>query len=175
VAPVKWLERYLRDEVLDLCAITVTAAYHYEAIQPGVDAGDLTLECAKPDGLLQGYFYLATARGDAPGAGRVWLPASFFGYVVEPGHEAEAQAVLLRLVESLRIASYDAPLAPINGSTSDASAGDAYLQARRELFQQQQTTAMISSMMEMQHLSNMTIINNLGGWDYDYEWTWSYD
>ena len=50
----------------------------------------------------------------------------------------------------------------------------AYLDAMKKLQQQQQTTAMISNMMKMQHNTNMTIIRNMGSTPYKYEYKYEY-
>ncbi|MEO2091006.1 MAG: hypothetical protein ABGY75_16160 [Gemmataceae bacterium] len=50
----------------------------------------------------------------------------------------------------------------------------AYLDAVKKLQQQQQTTAMISNMMRMQHQTNMTIIRNMGSTPYKYEYKYEY-
>jgi hypothetical protein len=44
----------------------------------------------------------------------------------------------------------------------------------QDLYTQQQTTAMMSNMLAMQHQTNMTIINNIGGGDYEWTWTYTY-
>lgn len=50
----------------------------------------------------------------------------------------------------------------------------AYLEAMRKLQHQQQTTAMISNMLRMQHETNMTIIRNMGSTPYKYEYRYEY-
>ena len=49
-----------------------------------------------------------------------------------------------------------------------------YADALRRLYHQQQTTAMISNMMAMQHRTNMMIINNIGSSNYRYEYRYVY-
>ena len=53
---------------------------------------------------------------------------------------------------------------PVRPSTN------AFLDAQKKLYQQQQTTRMISDMMRMQHQTNMTIIRNMGSTPYRYEY-----
>lgn len=51
----------------------------------------------------------------------------------------------------------------------------AFLEAQRQLYQQQQTTQMMSNMLRMQHEANMAIINNIGGTGTTTQWTPQYN
>jgi hypothetical protein len=59
----------------------------------------------------------------------------------------------------------------VAGQTAPAAGTpDAFLDAQKKLYQQQQTTQMISNMMRMQHQTNMTIIRNMGPSPIRYEY-----
>lgn len=75
--------------------------------------------------------------------------------------------------DSLRAVGASAKLAA--WQTTPAPAKElAYLDAMKKLQQQQQTTAMISNMMKMQHQTNMAIIRNMGSTPYKYEYKYEY-
>ena len=75
--------------------------------------------------------------------------------------------------DSLRAVGVPAKLAA--WQTTPAPAKElAYLDAVKKLQQQQQTTAMISNMMRMQHETNMTIIRNMGSTPYKYQYKYEY-
>jgi hypothetical protein len=189
-APVDYLERYLRTEILnDSCnTIFIVQKADAEPTDEGSVAAQISLECHFDGGYANGFFYLQTMRTELDGVGLLWMPTDFYGYLAEPAFEAQAEAALMQMKTSFTISeqpeqpqqttantpintSADTPVQPVQTNDSGYDP-DAFLQAQRELYQQQQTTAMISNMLQMQHETNMTIINNIGGYDYEYEWVW---
>ena len=55
------------------------------------------------------------------------------------------------------------------GRGSSATANQ-QIEAMRKLYQQQQNVAAISNMMRMQHMTNMSVINNIGSSNTRYEY-----
>jgi hypothetical protein len=177
--PLIYLEDYLRGTLLiDACAIlTVTDAQGYEQTDPTVAEGDLTVSCQYPDGSATGYFYGSIFTATADDGSLLWMPGDIYGYLAEPGYEAQAEEALVRAVQSYTPTTQmvAADNTYVDNSGTDSTDTDAYLQAQQDMYQSQQTYAMMSNMLAMQHETNMAIISNIGGGGYTYEYEWVYD
>ena len=185
--PAQFLENYLRTDILaEACdTIFIVQIADAQATDAESTAAEISLECHAADGMTNGYFYLQTLATPIEGAGQMWMPTDFFGYLSEPQLEAQAEQALLQMASSFTInhmrTQQDTTVVdnsietPVNQTTDSGYDPDAFLQAQQELYQQQQTTAMLSNMMQMQHETSMAIINNIGSssYDYEYEWVWT--
>jgi hypothetical protein len=87
--------------------------------------------------------------------------------------DADKQELRDQWADALRAVGVSAKLATWQSAPAPAKEL-AYLDAMKKLQQQQQTTAMISNMMRMQHESNMAIIRNMGSTPYRYEYKYEY-
>lgn len=185
--PAEFLENYLRTEILpDSCGtIFIVLIADAEPTDEGSEAAEITLECHFDGGYANGVFYLQTMSAELEGVGKMWMPTDFYGYLAEPTFEGQAQAALERMADSFSVSEQMTQAqqtttttnvdTPANQTADSGYDPDAFLQAQQELYQQQQTTAMISNMMQMQHETSMAIINNIGSssYEYDYEWVWT--
>jgi len=184
--PAAYLENYLRTDILAGACDTIFIVQIADAQPTDAEsaAAEISLECHDADGMTNGYFYLQTMATPIEGAGQMWMPTDFYGYLAEPAYEAQAEQALLQMASSFTInqntVQPDTTVVnntqpPVNQTTDSGYDPDAFLAAQQELYQQQQTAAMISNMMQMQHEASMAIINNIGSssYDYDYEWVWT--
>ncbi len=176
--PAAYLENYLRTDVLAGACNTIFIVQIADAQPTDAEstAAEICLECHDADGMTNGYFYLQTMATPIEGAGQMWMPTDFYGYLAEPTYEAQAEQALLQMATSFTINEMmTQPNTPVNQTTDSGHDPDTFLQAQQELYQQQQTTAMISNMLQMQHETSMAIINNIGSssYDYEYEWVWT--
>ena len=185
--PAQYLEHYLRTDILaDACdTIFIVQIADAQATDAESTAAEIRLECHAAGGMTNGYFYLQTLATPIEGAGQMWMPTDFYGYLAEPQLEAQAEQALMQMATSFIINDMQIQTdttvvnnntqPPVNQTTDSGHDPDAFLQAQQELYQQQQTTAMISNMLQMQHETSMAIINNIGSssYDYDYEWVWT--
>jgi hypothetical protein len=169
-SPVDFLYGYLNDFLVPaVCEnFTVQETRPWEVVEVGTEEGDLILTCTYPEGEAFGYFYAAMYRVENPDFGTIWMLGDFSGYLAEAGYEAQADAALVRLVETF---SYNQESIPQpDTSITQTEDPDAY----QQMMQDYQTTAMISNMLSMQHQTNMAIINNIGGgsggWTYEYQY-----
>lgn len=184
--PADYLENYLRTQILNTSCDTIFIVSIGDATPTDAEsaASEISLECHFDGGYANGYFYLQTMSAEIENMGLMWMPTDFYGYLSEPEMEAQADAALDRMAATFVVNSsapteqntpvthVETPVAPTDDSGYDP---DAFLQAQQELYQQQQTTAMISNMLQMQHETSMAIINNIGSSNttYDYEWVWT--
>jgi phage gp37-like protein len=75
--------------------------------------------------------------------------------------------------ESARVASTStvaAKRAAVVSRSGPSVTANQQIEALRKLYQQQQNVAAISNMMRMQHMTNMSIINNIGSSNTRYEY-----
>lgn len=183
--PADYLRHYLTTDILANACDTVFFIQIADAEPTDAEsaAAETTLECHNEDGMTNGYFYLQTMVSPIEGGGQMWMPTDFYGYLAEPAFEAQAEQALVQMASSFVISEMAAQPnttvvnntadTPFNQTADNGYDPDAFLQAQQELYQQQQTTAMISNMLQMQHETSMAIINNIGGYDYEYEWVWT--
>lgn len=185
--PAVYLEHYLRQDVLaNACdSVFIVQIADAEPTDAESAASEISLECHFDGGMANGYFYLQTMSTPIEGVGQMWMPTDFYGYLAEPAFVAQAEQALAQMAQSFTInetaaqpqtATVDTPAdAPVNQTTDSGYDPDAFLQAQQELYQQQQTAAMISNMMQMQHEASMAIINNIGSSSttYEYQWVWT--
>jgi hypothetical protein len=186
-APTDTLEQYLRSNVLTDTCDTIFIVLKADAEPTDVDsaAAQIDLECHYDGTYANGHFYMQTLRLDVPDVGVVWMPTDFYGYLAEPDVEGLTQAALEQIKASFVVNETTIqPDETVVSNTVDTMTQqtddsgydpDAFLAAQQELYQQQQTTAMISNMLQMQHETSMAIINNIGSSNttYDYEWVWT--
>lgn len=66
--------------------------------------------------------------------------------------------------------SYAGRKAPVTAKPAEAFTANQQIEAMRKLYQQQQNVAAISNMMRMQHMTNMSVINNIGSSNMRYEY-----
>lgn len=87
--------------------------------------------------------------------------------------ETARQELRDRWADSLRHLGVAPKLAAWQSTPAPAREIDT-LAAWRKLQIQQQNTAMISNMLRMQHETNMTILRNMGGTPYRYDYRYEY-
>lgn len=181
-SPLAYLETYLRHDLLmDVCAtLTITDTAKAEGEQEGYEEGELTLDCAYADGSATGYFYANIYATDSAEYGVMWMVGDVYGYLAEPGYEAQAETALVHLLETYTPAAetvaIDNTISEPAVTTAETQADpDTFSQAQYDAYMEAQTSAMISNMMTMQHETTMTIINNIGGSGNSYEWQYEYD
>lgn len=186
--PADYLENYLRTDILAYVCDTVFIVLIADAepTDEGSTAAEISLECHYAEGgYANGFFYLQTMQAEIEGVGLMWMPTDFYGYLAEPEVEAQTVAAMQQMEATFTI-SQQATLqteavvnsnaeTPVSNTTGSDYDPDAFLAAQQELYQQQQTAAMISNMLQMQHQTSMAIINNIGGsgTTYEYQWVWT--
>lgn len=71
---------------------------------------------------------------------------------------------------AVRSATVAAKPAVAKASLAGSVTANQQIEAMRKLYQQQQNVAAISNMMRMQHMTNMSVINNIGSSNTRYEY-----
>jgi hypothetical protein len=102
--PAAFLEEYLNAMLIGTTCeqISFQPLNTQQGNDPNYVSGEVTLTCTYPGNQATGYFYLGIYRLQLE-FGQVWIPGDLFGYLAEPGREADAEAAMARLAQTLTV------------------------------------------------------------------------
>jgi hypothetical protein len=104
-APTDFLQEYLTASLSgSICeGITFEPLPAQPTGDPNRTSGEVRLTCTYLGNQATGYFFVNLYTLPDPTLGMLWLPADLYGYLAEPGFEAQAEAALLRLASTLTV------------------------------------------------------------------------